>query len=136
MAPTIAFRCPLQATAAEFIGNGHLGTHIRRVRVLYAERRAALLSAIESEGGGLLTMPTASTGLHMVTELPDCCNDQALAAAARMRQIGVTPLSGYFVDVSRTQRQALLMGFGNTRAESMKGAIRTLCRLVEAGCKC
>ena len=62
---------PLQATAADFIGNGHLGTHIRRSKVLYAERRAALLSAIKSEGGGLLTMPTASTGLHLVTELPE-----------------------------------------------------------------
>jgi len=94
-----------------------------------------LLSAINSEGSDWLTMPTASTGLHMVTELPDCCSDQALAAAARMRQIGVTPLSGYFIDASKSQRPGLLMGFGNTRPESMKGAIRTLCRLIEAGSK-
>lgn len=127
---------PLQATAADFIGNGYLGAHIRRSKTLYTERRAALLSAINSEGGGWLTMPTASTGLHLVTELPEYCNDQTLAAAARTRQIGVTPLSGYFVDDSRTKRQGLLMGFGNTRPESMKGAIRTLCRLIEAGSKC
>jgi GntR family transcriptional regulator/MocR family aminotransferase len=92
---------PLQATAAEFIGNGYLGAHIRRSKALYAERRAALLSAIEAEGGGWLTVPTAATGLHLVTELPDCCNDQALAAAARTRQIGVMPLSGYFVDAAQ-----------------------------------
>jgi len=120
---------PLQATAADFIGNGHLGTHIRRSKMLYTERRAALLSAINSEGGGWLTVPTASTGLHLVAELPDCCNDQTLVAAARTRQIGVMPLSAYFVDASRTERQGLLMGFGNTRAEHMKGAIRTLSRL-------
>lgn len=120
---------PLQATAADFIGNGHLGTHIRRSKMLYTERRAALLSAINSEGSGWLAMPTASTGLHLVAELPDCCNDQTLVAAARTRQIGVMPLSGYFVDASRTERQGLLMGFGNTRAEHMKGAIRTLSRL-------
>jgi hypothetical protein len=52
------------------------GTHIRRSKALYAERRAALLSAIKSEGGGLLTVPTASTGLHLVTELPEQCDDQ------------------------------------------------------------
>ena len=122
---------PLQATAADFIGNGHLGTHIRRSKALYTERRAALLSAIKSEGGGLLTVPTASTGLHLVTELPEQCDDQPLAVAARERQIGVTPLSGYFVDASGTKRQGLLMGFGNTRSESMKGAIQTLCSLIE-----
>lgn len=120
---------PLQATAAEFIGNGYLGAHIRRSKALYAERRAALLSAIEAEGGGWLTVPTAATGLHLAAALPDDCNDQALAAAARTRQIGVMPLSGYFVDAARTTRQGLLMGFGNTRPESMKGAIRTLSRL-------
>lgn len=78
-------------------------------------------------------MPTAATGLHLVAALPDDCNDQALAAAARTRQIGVMPLSGYFVDAARTTQPGLLMGFGNTRPESMKGAIQTLCRLVEAG---
>lgn len=123
---------PLQATAADFIGNGYLGAHIRRSKVLYTERRAALLSAISSEGGGCLATPTASTGLHLVAELPDHCSDQSLAGAARMRQIGVTALSGYFVDAPKAMRQGLLMGFGNTRPESMKGAMRTLCRLIEA----
>jgi GntR family transcriptional regulator/MocR family aminotransferase len=127
---------PLQATAAEFIGNGHLGTHIRRVRTLYAERRAALLTAIESEGGGLLSVSTAAAGLHLVSELHDCCDDQALAAAARTRQIGVMPLSRYFVDAARTERQGLLMGFGNTRSESMRGAIQTLCSLIETRSEC
>lgn len=120
----------LQATAAEFIGNGHLGTHIRRTRPLYAERRAALLSAIESEGGGLLSVSSASTGLHLLAELPDGCDDRSLAAAARRRQIGVSPLSRYFVDAVGVKRQGLLMGFGNTRPESIKGAIQSLCRLM------
>ena len=123
---------PLQATAADFIGHGHLGAHIRRSKVLYTERRAALLSAIDSEGSGTLSMQTASTGLHLVTELPSHCNDQAIAVAARKRQIGVTPLSAYYVDTPNIKRQGLLMGFGNTHSESMKGAIRTLCCLIES----
>ncbi|WP_306603594.1 PLP-dependent aminotransferase family protein [Azonexus sp.] len=124
---------PLQATAADFIGNGYLGAHIRRSRGLYTERRAALLSAIHAAGGGWLSAPTASTGLHLVSELPACCNDQVLAAAARARQIGVMPLSGYFVDSSMAKRQGLLMGFGNTRPESMAETIRTLCHMIETG---
>ncbi len=117
---------PLQATAAEFIGNGHLGTHIRRVRTLYAERRAALLAAIESEGGGLLSVSTAAAGLHLLAELPDHLDDRSLAAAAREKRIGVTPLSGYFVETPKKRQQGLLMGFGNTPARSMRGAIRML----------
>jgi GntR family transcriptional regulator/MocR family aminotransferase len=121
----------LQATAAEFIGNGHLGTHIRRTRLLYAERRAALLSAISAAGSGLLSVATAATGLHLLAGLPDACDDQTLVAAARQRQIGAAPLSGFFVAPPETKRQGLLMGFGNTRPEAMPGAVQTLCSLIE-----
>ena len=117
---------PLQATAAEFIGNGHLGAHIRRVRTLYTERRAALLAAIKSEGDGLLSVSTATAGLHLLAELPNHCDDQSIAAAAREKRIGVTPLSGYFVETPRKKQQGLLMGFGNTPARSMRGTIRML----------
>lgn len=120
----------LQATAAEFIGTGHLGAHIRRTRSLYTERRAALLSALVSEGRGLLSVSTASTGLHLLANLLGGCDDQLLAAAARARQIGVTPLSGYFVEAAGTRRQGLLMGFGSTRPDSIRRAVQTLCGLI------
>ncbi|MGO4810598.1 PLP-dependent aminotransferase family protein [Cupriavidus sp. 2MCAB6] len=121
----------LQVTAAEFVGNGHLGTHIRRTKSLYAQRRSALLSAISAAGSGDLSVLTATTGLHLLAELPDDCDDQALVAAARAQQIGVAPLSGFFAPPCTSARQGLLMGFGNTPAESMPGAIQTLCRLIE-----
>ena len=125
----------LQATAAEFIGNGHLGTHIRRTRLLYAERRVALLSAISAAGSGLLSVATAATGLHLLARLPDACDDQTLVAAARQRQIGAAPLSGFFVAPPETKRQGLLMGFGNTRPEAMPDAVQTLCSLIEGGAR-
>lgn len=117
----------LQATAAEFIGNGYLGAHIRRTRALYAERRAALLAAIREAGAGLLSVSTAATGLHLLAHLPETVDDQALAAAARARRIGVTPLSAYFVSPSRAR--GLLMGFGNTRPEAITQAVHSLCSL-------
>lgn len=121
----------LQATAADFIGNGHLGTHIRRAKSLYTQRRSALLAAISSEASGLLSVTTTATGLHLLAELPEGCDDQALTLAARARQIGAGSLSGLYVPPAPQVRQGLLMGFGNTRAESMLGAIQTLCGLIE-----
>lgn len=122
----------VQATAAEFIGHGHLGTHIRRTQALYAERRAALLAAIDQQGSGSLSVSTASTGLHLLADLPGPYRDQTLATAARAHQIGVTPLSGYFVERADSVRQGLLMGFGNTRPESIRQAVATLCALIKA----
>jgi GntR family transcriptional regulator/MocR family aminotransferase len=118
---------PLQATAAEFIGNGYLGAHIRRSGCSTPNGARRCCPRSNPKAAGCCPSPTSSTGLHLLAELSGGYDDQSLAAAARTRQIGVSPLSGYFVDASTTKRQGLLMGFGNTRAESMKGAIRGLC---------
>jgi len=88
---------PLQAVAAEFIGNGHLGAHIRRLRQLYAERRSALLEAIAAGGDGLAVSGSA-TGLHIVADLPAGLDDRIVAEAARARRVGVTPVSAYAVE--------------------------------------
>lgn len=121
----------LQATAAEFIGNGHLGSHIRRSQAVYAQRRAALLAAIHNAGSERMRVASSVTGLHLLAELPDGLDDQAIAAAAHARKIGVAPLSGFFVGAQGRPRPGLLMGFGNTRAESMQDAVETLCRLID-----
>jgi GntR family transcriptional regulator / MocR family aminotransferase len=116
---------PLQAVAAEFIGNGHLGAHIRRLRAIYAERRAALLAAIAEEGRGRLGVSGSATGLHVIADLPPASSDKDIAAAARVRQVGVTPVSFYAVpDAPPLARQGLLMGFGNTPAAAMAPAVR------------
>jgi GntR family transcriptional regulator/MocR family aminotransferase len=121
----------LQATAAEFIGNGHLGSHIRRSQAVYAQRRAALLAAIHNAGSERMTVASSASGLHLLAELPDGLDDQAIAAAAHARKIGVAPLSGFFVGAQGGSRPGLLMGFGNTRAESMQDAVETLCQLID-----
>ena len=128
------YRVPkaLQATAAEFISQGHLGRHIRRAKALYSERRDALLAALASEAQGLLSVSNASTGLHLLGHLADRYDDQALTHAARHRQIGAGALSRLYVGPHSRVQQGLLLGFGNTPAGSMRGAVQTLCRLIDA----
>lgn len=121
----------LQATAAEFIGNGHLGSHIRRSQAVYAQRRIALLEAIHSAGSERMSVASNATGLHLLADLPDALDDRAIASAAHARNIGVAALSEFFVAARGRTRRGLLMGFGNTRAESMQGAVETLCRLID-----
>ena len=41
-----------QAVAADFLADGHLAAHLRRMRALYAERRNTLAEAVRAELGG------------------------------------------------------------------------------------
>lgn len=126
---------PQQMVAAEFIGNGHLGAHIRRLRTVYAERRTALLDALRDEGAGRLTALGPATGLHIVALLPPGSNDRQVAAAARRHGIGASALSQYTVPGAPDYAHpGLLLGFGNTPAHQIRPAIRVLRQcLDEAG---
>jgi GntR family transcriptional regulator/MocR family aminotransferase len=116
---------PLQAVAAEFIGNGHLGAHIRRLRAVHGERRAALLDAVSTQGDRRLRLGGSASGLHMVAHLPEGVDDRAVSNAARAQRIGVSPISGFAVEAAQGDPgSGLLMGFGNTPARAMAGAIR------------
>src|SRR5581483_2346499 len=84
-----------QAVLATFIAEGHLGRHLRRMRTLYAERQAALLSAAGRHLDELLDVRPTETGLHTVAWLPDGADEeQAVAAAARLG-VETRPLASY-----------------------------------------
>ena len=59
-----------QAALADFIEDGQLERHIRRMRMLYADRQAALIDAARRELGGLLDLTPSEAGMHLVGWLP------------------------------------------------------------------
>jgi GntR family transcriptional regulator/MocR family aminotransferase len=117
-----------QATLAEFMRQGLLAPHIRRMRTEYGKRRAAVLAAMErhvscAEG---VAVPG---GLHMVARLPDGGDEAGAVQACRAAGLSVAPLRAYFSGVPRMC--GLVMGFATTPvsmagdcARRMEGALR------------
>ncbi|GJG97656.1 PLP-dependent aminotransferase family protein [Cupriavidus pauculus] len=114
-----------QATVAEFIQAGDYAAHIRRMRPLYARRRAVLAGLIERYlGPEALHEHASNAGLHLVLRLPDDVDDVALANLARDRGILVRPLSRYFSG-SVVQR-GLLLGYACVPEEEIGPAFDVL----------
>ena len=87
-----------QAALAELIEQGHYAAHIRRMRVLYARRRALLVALIVQHlGSDYLDAQSSNAGLHLVLRLPDECDDVAIADEARARGVLTRPLSRYYL---------------------------------------
>ncbi|HDR9502978.1 TPA: PLP-dependent aminotransferase family protein [Burkholderia cepacia] len=124
---------PLQVTLAEFIGEGHFATHLRRMRMLYAERRDALLAALECHCAGLLEWGGApDAGLHLVAKLrgaaaPDA--DLAVWEAAAALGLQTPPLSPHYRDGGEA---GLVIGFGATLPGNMRDAVLRLRRAIAA----
>jgi len=119
-----------QSVLADFIGEGHYGRHVRRVRALCAERQQALLAAAERELGGVLALAPDAAGLHMVGWLSPRVNDQRAADAAQREGVDVTPLSRY--SAARPARGALLLGYAAFDERAIRSGVRRLARALSA----
>jgi GntR family transcriptional regulator/MocR family aminotransferase len=113
-----------QVVLAEFIAEGHFTRHIRQMRVLYAERQAALAALIQRELDGLITLAPSQAGLHLVGWLPAGVDDQQAARRAAARQVDVMPLSR--AAIQPYKRGALMLGYAATSEPDMRRGVRQL----------
>jgi GntR family transcriptional regulator / MocR family aminotransferase len=100
-----------QAILAEFMHQGLLAPHIRRMRTEYARRRGALLAAIARHAPSIDPI-AAPGGLHMVGRLPEGIDETAAVQACRSRDLAVSALGAYYAGTPRVS--GLVMGFAGT----------------------
>lgn len=119
-----------QAALAEFIDEGHLSAHLRRVRSTYQERRNVLRKAIESRLGDLVSTTGGLAGLHLPYLFNQAIDDLALSREMLAAGIVLRPLSMYYAD-SRQSRSGMILGFAAVDAQAIEAAAAQLCAAVE-----
>lgn len=117
----------LQAATRDFIAEGHLHTHVRRMRSHYLARQEALVAELRRQLGSMVTVDEVSAGMHVVCWIPPHLDDQWVAAELARRGVHTYALSDYCV--AQQLPPALLIGFGATRERRMPEAVA---RLAEA----
>ncbi|HVL55543.1 MAG TPA: PLP-dependent aminotransferase family protein, partial [Burkholderiaceae bacterium] len=97
-----------QRVLAQFIAEGHLARHIRRMRSLYAARQQLLLDVCRRRLGSRISVETAASGLQTIGWLNGDRDDQSLALEARDLGVEVAPLSRFCLQTRRSP--ALVLG--------------------------
>ncbi|WP_338834482.1 PLP-dependent aminotransferase family protein [Bradyrhizobium septentrionale] len=115
-----------QPALAAFIREGHLASHVRRMRMVYLRRQQALVAALDKLAQGVLTAEMQETGLHLVARLDRQLglDDRQASAKAQAGGIAAPPLADYFCDGRATDR--LLLGFGTTPESVMDDRVLQL----------
>jgi len=119
----------LQATLADFMNEGHFSSHIRKMRVLYAERLQLLLQAIDRNFGEQMMITGGEAGLHLTLSLPPQCNDRLICEQAREVGIIVRPLSTYYMS-PKSARSGLLLGYASVPSEEIAPAFDKLAAVI------
>ncbi len=113
-----------------FMTEGHFATHLRRMRGAYQERSEALLSALETDCGGLLAPTAGGTGMQLSATLPPAFADSRVRDEAARLGIEIAALSSYYLRSPR--RNGLVFGFGGVRPSEVRAGTRLLARAIEA----
>jgi GntR family transcriptional regulator/MocR family aminotransferase len=117
-----------QAVLTDFINAGHFSRHIRRTRMVYAERRNALVEAIQNEFGPELEIVGAQAGMHLVVTMKDKLRDREIAGRAARENLWLWPLSPCYID--RKPRQGFILGFGSAVVKDIPKRVRQLRRMI------
>ncbi|MCG8589219.1 MAG: PLP-dependent aminotransferase family protein [Proteobacteria bacterium] len=119
-----------QLAFADFVAEGHLERHVRRIRRLHAGRRAALLEAVDRELGDRGTVIGTAAGLHALLRLESLSARYVtrLRAACRERGVGVYPAAPFYARPPR--RAELLLGYAALSEADIRAGIRRLAQAV------
>jgi len=112
-----------QAVLTDFIGEGHFARHIRRTRMLYQERRNALINALREQFGQRVQLLGGEAGLHIVVKLPKGIKDKQVSLRAAKHKLWLWPLSPYYLG---NAQQGFVLGFGSSSVRDIPGAVGRL----------
>ncbi|RWD96230.1 PLP-dependent aminotransferase family protein, partial [Mesorhizobium sp.] len=114
----------LQAALADFITEGHMNRHLKRMRRIYAQRRQLFREIVTERLRDEITLSPTEAGIQVVGYLRQGIDDIKVSQAAARRAINVSPLSKYFQNTAPTQ--GLVLGYAACDAAQTRDGVERL----------
>ena len=113
-----------QQVLTDFINEGHLARHIRKMRNLYDRRRQALVAALKQYLGEKVTILGENAGIHLTITIKTNLSDQEAIERAAQVGVGLTSLRKYYLQAKN--QGEFLLGYSELDELQIKEGIRRL----------
>jgi GntR family transcriptional regulator/MocR family aminotransferase len=113
-----------QPALCEFLDSGAFAIHIRRMRRIYASRRAALIEALEKGASPRFTIDASPSGLMLLLRLGEGENDEAIVAKLAGAGIAAQSLSSHYA--GKPREQGLMLSFAGFTEKELRTAAQKL----------
>ncbi|WP_456734207.1 MocR-like pyridoxine biosynthesis transcription factor PdxR [Bradyrhizobium sp. USDA 3364] len=117
-----------QHVLAAYMREGLFEAHIRRIRGVYAARRATLIAALDRHMPDDVTLQPSDQGMHLLQWLPQRFDDVQLAKSALADGIVVRPISPMYRAAAQS---GLMLGFGGFEPNELEAAAIRLRRVID-----
>jgi GntR family transcriptional regulator/MocR family aminotransferase len=109
-----------QAALADFLSEGHLERHIRRMRQIYASRREALVDSLQRCFGARATVLGDAAGMHAFARI----DDKAIAERAQKNKVLLRSAQDYYLGAAPPNE--FLFGFATLSERAIREGIKRL----------
>jgi len=119
-----------QYALADFIMEGQLERHVRRMRTTYRRRREALILALEQELGDRVEILGEPAGMQVMVRFRTDLDDEAFARSAHAHGVSLIPARKYYLNPG--PKAGFLMSFVAIDEERIRQGVRQLARVLES----
>ena len=109
-----------QAVLADFLREGHLERHIRRMRRLYGRRREALIESLDRHFGARAVVRGEPAGMHVLVRFQDA----GIAARAVSNRVHVEASAAYYM--RSPPENEFVFGFSAISERTIREGVRRL----------
>lgn len=117
-----------EAALAEFISEGYLAAHIRRMRTLYEQRQDILIRLLQTHCSDYLTFEAQECGMHLITFLTDTLSDCDVEFHCRKNGLMLRALSKFYEGPNK--KNGLIIGFAGTNGREMPRLVLKLSEIL------
>ena len=110
-----------QATLCDFLTEGHMDQHMRRMRELYESRLDTLARAVQPDLDGVLQLKPGQGGLQVVGWLGEGIDELEACSEAAAQGINSVPLSKLTID--RKMPPALVLGVASADVSAIRESV-------------
>jgi GntR family transcriptional regulator/MocR family aminotransferase len=121
---------PTQLALAYFLNQGYFALHLRRMRQLYAEKRAALAQAL-APAQAVASVRGLEAGLHAFVECTSQVSIEQLVQQCRRQGISLGDLTHYYAAAPR--QQGIVLGYGQLDLREIAWAGSQIVAQIQAG---
>lgn len=111
-----------QAALADFLAEGHLERHVRRMRRLYGRRREVLVESLDRYFGEHARVVGDPAGMNLMIRL----DDEQIAERAAKNKVELVATSAYYL--SKPPRGEYLLGFSQLGERTIREGVRRISR--------
>ena len=113
-----------QSALTDFINEGHLERHVRRMRTLYGQRREALVEAFSVHLKGRATIIGDEAGMHVMVRLKTTLTDSELIARAAKRGVELISARQYYLQAKYNSE--FIFGYSNLTERQIRTGVKKL----------